>query len=82
MKQFTFAEIYKMPAEACRIAAAKGSGAIKAVASAAIYFVMFSRSSFSVNQVRREYLREGACVNRKRRTKPAEESGSMWLLAW
>ena len=25
---------------------------------------------------------EGACINRKRRTKPAEESGSMWLLAW
>jgi hypothetical protein len=24
---------------------------------------------------------EGACINRKRRTKPVEESGSMWLLA-
>ena len=25
---------------------------------------------------------EGACINQKRRSKLAEESGSMWLLDW
>ena len=25
---------------------------------------------------------DGACINRKRGAKPAEESDSMWLLAW